>query len=121
MGLDREFVKKPWGHFDRLILNEVSTVKLLHMEPNAQLSLQYHHNRNEFWRILSGTCKVMLDDKVFEAKAGDEFEIATGVKHRMVTEGDAVDWLEISFGVFDETDIVRLEDSYGREGTTEVH
>ena len=48
-------------------------------------------------------------------KAGDVFHVAPGTKHRMIAVTD-VDVLEVSTPELD--DVVRLEDDYGREGTS---
>lgn len=37
--------ERPWGNFERFTHNEISTVKILTVNPNEELSLQYHHNR----------------------------------------------------------------------------
>ena len=107
-------VKKPWGEFEQFTLNEQTTVKILRAEANQSLSLQYHHKRDEFWKILKGSGKVVINNDTKDAKEGDEFVIPKNTKHRMMTEDEAIEWLEISFGDFDEEDIVRLEDKYNR-------
>jgi quercetin dioxygenase-like cupin family protein len=48
-------------------------------------------------------------------KAGDVFHVAPGTIHRMIAVTD-VDVLEVSTPELD--DVVRLEDVYGREGTS---
>jgi mannose-6-phosphate isomerase-like protein (cupin superfamily) len=106
---------RPWGYYDRYTLNEQTSVKIIKAEPNQALSLQYHHKREEFWKILSGKGEVVIDDKTIEAKEGDEFFIPKKAKHRITTQDSSIMWLEISFGEFDEDDIVRLEDKYNRK------
>jgi mannose-6-phosphate isomerase-like protein (cupin superfamily) len=107
-------VKKPWGQFDQFTHNEPSTVKVLSVNPNTSLSLQYHKNREEFWRVLSGHPILTIGDNKINAKPGDEFMIKKMQQHRVEAQDNAVQILEISFGDFDEEDIVRLEDKYGR-------
>lgn len=118
---DKCTVNKPWGKFEQFCLNKKVTVKILTVKPQSKLSLQYHHHREEFWRVISGSGQVMLGAEIHEAKEGDEFFIKQGVQHRIMTTDSEMRVMEISYGEFDETDIVRLEDSYGREGTTEIH
>ncbi len=105
---------RPWGSFDKFCENEKCTVKIIDVKPGKKLSLQYHYQREEFWRIISGKAKILIGDKIFNAKEGDEFFIPLKVKHRIMTEKDDVKILEISLGHFDEEDIVRLEDEYNR-------
>ena len=106
--------KRPWGDFERFTLNEKTTVKIITVLPHQKLSLQTHQNRDEFWRIISGSGSVVIGDKTKSAKAGDSFFIERGQKHRALGGVETMQFLEIAFGEFDENDIVRLEDSYGR-------
>ncbi len=107
-------VKKPWGQFDQFTHKELSTVKIISVNPNSSLSLQYHNSRSEFWRVLSGHPIVTIGEKEIKALPGDEFVIEKKEKHRISAGDDTVQFLEISYGNFDEEDIVRLEDKYGR-------
>lgn len=113
--LSFEDMNKPWGSYRRFTLNKPSTVKHFVLLPGQQLSLQYHHNRDEFWKILNGGDGVAtINDKQIEAKPMDEFYIPRGTTHRLKANASNLYFLEIAFGEFDEADIVRLEDSYGR-------
>ena len=105
---------RPWGHFEQFCHNELCTVKIITVDPNQELSLQYHNHRDEFWRVISGNGKIVKGDDTIDAKEGDEFFIPCKTKHRMVTNDSTMKVLEISFGEFDENDIVRLEDKYNR-------
>ncbi len=105
---------RPWGEFIQFTLNEISTVKLIVVNPNSELSLQYHNKRRELWRVISGNPILTIGENVFETKAGDEVEVPVGSKHRIKSQDVRVEILEISLGEFDENDIVRLEDKYGR-------
>lgn len=106
--------KRPWGKFERFTQNEVSTVKILTVKPGEQLSVQYHKKREEFWRVVSGECEVILGEETHKAKKGDEFFVPKETKHSIKTTDSKTEILEISFGEFDENDIVRVEDKYGR-------
>jgi mannose-6-phosphate isomerase-like protein (cupin superfamily) len=110
----RHHEDRPWGSFERFTCNELSTVKIIAVEPGATLSLQRHARRAEFWRILSGAGEVTLDSIVREAKAGDEFEVPVGTVHRVSAGPEGLTLLEIALGTFDEDDITRLDDKYGR-------
>ncbi|MFT4250130.1 MAG: phosphomannose isomerase type II C-terminal cupin domain [Candidatus Woesearchaeota archaeon] len=105
---------RPWGRFERLTHNEKTTVKIITVEANQQLSLQYHNHREEYWRVLEGKGEVVLGEETLAAKKEDEFFIPTRTKHRMQTKNEQMIVLEISYGEFDEEDIIRLEDKYGR-------
>jgi len=101
--------------FERFTHGEPATVKILTVNPRQALSLQYHNRREEFWKVLRGRAKIVVGDAISQAREGDEFFIARKQKHQIQTSGSSVKVLEISFGDFDEKDIVRLEDRYGRE------
>jgi len=105
---------RPWGDFERLTHNELTTVKIITVQPNQQLSLQYHNHREEYWRILHGSGEVVIGDQTILAQKGDGFHIPKKAVHRMQTQDNTMVVLEISYGIFDEEDIVRLEDKYGR-------
>ena len=107
--------KRPWGKFEQFCLNEKVTVKIITVSPNSKLSLQYHNGRDEFWRVIGGTGKVVIGEKILEAKIGDEFFISKKTKHRILSGENTLEIMEISFGKFDENDIVRLEDEYDRK------
>jgi mannose-1-phosphate guanylyltransferase len=105
---------RPWGRFEKFHQNESCTVKLIYINPKSRLSLQYHKERWEFWKIIRGTAYVELDYKYFILKEGDNIIIPKGTKHRVNADENKCIILEISYGKFDENDIVRLEDDYHR-------
>ncbi|KKU74499.1 MAG: Mannose-6-phosphate isomerase, type II [Candidatus Wolfebacteria bacterium GW2011_GWA1_47_6] len=106
--------QRPWGSFRRFTLTEPSTVKLVSINAGKQLSLQYHNDREEFWRILDGNPTIIIGDSEVIASVGDEFFVPKKTNHRIRANDQNVRILELAFGSFDEADIVRLEDSYGR-------
>ncbi|MEK7612767.1 MAG: phosphomannose isomerase type II C-terminal cupin domain [Patescibacteria group bacterium] len=105
---------RPWGNFERFTLNEHSTVKIITVNAGEAFSLQTHANRKEFWRVLAGSGTITVGDAAQEVKPGDQFLIEIGQKHRAEGGPQGLVFLEIAFGTFDETDIKRFEDKYGR-------
>ena len=115
MSIEKPFTeKRPWGEFRQLTDIEPVTVKIVTVKRGEILSLQYHNKRSEFWRILKGTPEVVIGKTSVRATSGDEFTVPLGVSHRVSAVDDDVEFLEISRGDFDEKDIVRIEDKYGR-------
>jgi mannose-6-phosphate isomerase-like protein (cupin superfamily) len=106
--------ERPWGLFRRFTNNILSTVKIIVIKPNQQLSLQSHNKRSEFWRVIEGDGIFEIDGKKYIVEKGFEKEIGIEVKHRMQAGSDGMEVLEIATGDFDEKDIVRYEDKYGR-------
>jgi mannose-6-phosphate isomerase len=115
-------VEKPWGYEIWWARTERYVGKLLHVRKGQSLSLQYHNVKDETIRILSG--KLLFETKPkdapgemrrIEMKPGDSFHIAPLTLHRMTGLEDT-DVLEVSTPELD--DVVRLEDRYGRAGTS---
>ena len=110
-------VEKPWGKFEQYAHNVPCTVKIITVEPGGTLSRQYHHRRDELWVVLDPGAKVELGDDVLRPVPEEKLFIPRGTVHRLSCDGQRpVRILEVSFGEFDEEDIVRLEDVYGRTG-----
>ena len=107
--------ERPWGNFERFTHNEITTVKILTIKANEELSLQYHHHREEFWRVLDGKGSFTVGDETKIGQKGDEFFIPIGTVHQIKGTDLPVSVLEIAFGNFDENDIVRIKDKYNRE------
>jgi mannose-6-phosphate isomerase-like protein (cupin superfamily) len=105
---------RPWGNFERFTLNEPSTVKVITVNPHQSLSLQRHTTREEFWKILSGSGFATIGEKKNPITAGDTMFIPKQTLHRIESGDEMLVFLEIAFGVFDEADIERLDDRYGR-------
>ena len=105
---------RPWGSFIRYVHNEKCTVKIIEVNPNQMLSKQAHKKRDELWIILDKGLRVEMDDKVINPKPGDEVVITRNTKHRLASLGKRARVLEISLGDFDEDDIERFDDVYGR-------
>ncbi len=108
-----KLVKRPWGDFKQFTLNEKSTVKILSVNPNQELSLQKHKKRIEVWYFLTEGW-VQLGNKKKKIKKGEIVNIKKGQAHRIFAKNKKVEVLEVSFGTFNEKDEIRLEDKYGR-------
>ncbi len=115
-----KYDERPWGSEEIFTQNEISTVKILTIKPNQRLSLQYHNNRQEFWKLIEGEAIFEIDGKKIDVKIGDEYIIEKNMTHRLIGKNIPGKVLEIAFGEFDENDIVRLEDDYGRHVDKEI-
>jgi len=106
---------RPWGRFRRYTLNEVSTVKIITILPGQSLSEQRHERRDELWVVLDDGIEVQVGDTTTRPESGDEFFVPRGETHRLSCAGDhPARVLEVAFGEFDESDIERISDVYGR-------
>lgn len=106
--------QRPWGQFERFTLNEKTTVKIITVNPGEAFSLQTHDHRDEFWRIIKGSGIVHIGDKDHTAKEGDVFFSPRHTEHRATGGPEGLTFLEIAVGEFEESDITRLDDLYGR-------
>ncbi len=110
-------VDKPWGSFDQFVLNSPCTVKILTCAPGQRLSLQRHRHRGELWVALDEGVVVERDGETLRPNIGEEIWLPVGSSHRLSCDAETprqVRVLEISLGAFDEADIERLQDNYGR-------
>jgi mannose-6-phosphate isomerase len=115
-------VEKPWGH--ELIWAEADRYvgKVLFVKAGESISLQFHREKDESWLVHEGRAKLelgsggdaLLDQEV--VKAGACFRFRPGTVHRVTAIEDTT-IIEVSTPELD--DVVRLEDRYGREGTSE--
>jgi mannose-6-phosphate isomerase len=116
-----ERVEKPWGH--ELIWARTGRYagKVLFVKAGEALSLQFHKQKDESWYVLEGRAELELGlvgeavTKTEVIAAGAAFHFEPGTVHRVRAVADTT-ILEVSTPELD--DIVRLEDSYGREGTS---
>jgi mannose-6-phosphate isomerase-like protein (cupin superfamily) len=109
--------KRPWGEFVEFVRNTPTTVKIITINPGEALSLQKHKNRDEFWRVISGMGTITIGQELFPAEKDGEYFVPRNVNHRAEGGDEPLVILEISFGDFEEQDIVRIEDKYGRSGS----
>ncbi len=105
-------VNKPWGFFEQLTDNETTTIKVITILAGNRTSLQFYEHRSEKWYVLNGEVYAILQDKK-KIQTGDEISIPKEAVHRLEAITD-MRILEISFELFQETDIKRLEDDYVR-------
>ncbi|MDQ3956893.1 MAG: phosphomannose isomerase type II C-terminal cupin domain [Actinomycetota bacterium] len=105
---------RPWGGFRQFTHNTPCTVKILTVADGQVLSLQSHRHRDELWVVLDPGLRIEIDDEVHHPEPGAEFVVARGSRHRAGSAAGTGRILEISFGEFDEDDIERFEDAYGR-------
>lgn len=107
-------IERPWGSFRQLTHNSLSTIKIHTIKPGGETSWQSHAKRSEFWYIISGSGIVRIGDQEYQAAPGSEYSAAIGEKHRWIAGPLGMVIAEIATGEFDEEDIIRYEDKYGR-------
>jgi mannose-6-phosphate isomerase-like protein (cupin superfamily) len=113
-------VDKPWGYEKIFAETEDYVGKILFIRQGKALSLQYHQVKEETLRVLDGELELVTGTGVGDLESyliGPEtvFHISPGTLHRMVAITDCR-LREVSTHHLD--DVVRLEDRYGRKGTS---
>jgi mannose-6-phosphate isomerase len=114
-------VDKPWGHELIWALTDDYCGKVLFVRAGHSISLQFHREKDESWYMQSGRAEVKvgaLGEAVLKTEVlspGAALHFKPGTVHR-ITALDDTTILEVSTPQID--DVVRLEDSYGREGTS---
>lgn len=116
-------------YFDGLNVDELKisgklSPKILVVAPSARLSWQYHHRRAEIWQVVSGTVGVKTSDTDEEGELqrlapGTRIKLEKGERHRLIGLDD---WGIVSEiwqhtdpeEPSDESDIVRVQDDFGR-------
>ena len=125
-GLDRwsfeaRRVEKPWGSELIWAHAEEYAGKVLFVRAGHSLSLQFHNEKDESWYVQSGRAEVQLGDagesllNTEVIRAGACLRFRPGTVHKLKALEDTT-ILEVSTPHLD--DVVRLEDRYGREGTS---
>jgi mannose-6-phosphate isomerase-like protein (cupin superfamily) len=107
---------RPWGRYTILYTGPDCQVKRIEVAPGKRLSLQSHQFRAEHWFIVSGTGTAQVGDSTFAIKPGDTIDISILEKHRIsADENGTLSFIEVQTGSsFDEQDIVRHQDDFGR-------
>ena len=126
-GLDRwafapRRVEKPWGWELIWAQTDAYVGKVLFVRAGHSLSLQFHREKDESWYVESGRAKLELGEtgnavlKTEVVSTGACFRYRPGTVHRVTALEDTT-IIEVSTPQLD--DVVRLEDAYGRAGTSE--
>ena len=114
-------VEKPWGYELWWALTEAYAGKILHIEAGHRLSLQFHESKDESAYLLAGRLRLTKgpDEASLtsvELRAGDAWRNVPGEVHTLEALEDC-EVLDVSTPELG--DVVRLSDSYGREGTSD--
>ena len=114
-------VDKPWGYELIWALTDRYCGKLIVVRAGQALSMQFHREKDESWYVLEGRAEIEMAGAGEKSPArevvtpGAAFRITPGTVHRVRALEDTT-ILEVSTPQID--DVVRLEDAYGREGTS---
>lgn len=111
---------KPWGREIWWADTPKYAGKILEVKKGERLSLQYHRWKEETQYLFSGKVKIIYgkDAKKLRSKTmnpGDAFHIPPRLIHRV--EGIAAKSVIFEVSTPHLTDVVKLQDDYGRKGS----
>lgn len=109
-------VLKPWGYEIWLEVNDNYVVKELFMKKGHSCSLQYHEQKHESFYVVKGILKLTVGENIDSLediilKAGSFYVLAPGTIHKCEGVEDSI-YIECSTNHL--SDVVRLQDNYGR-------
>lgn len=113
-----EIIEKPWGREVIWAKNQFYAAKILEIKQGKRLSLQYHEKKTETMHLLQGSAILEIKNNKNEAVKSIKFEIDQSIEikpktiHRLIAVKDCK-ILEASTPEL--TDVIRLEDDYGRQ------
>lgn len=101
--------RRLWGYYQVLYTDDYCKIKHLYIDAGKNISYQYHLHRAEYWTVVSGVGKLVLEGQPMCLQAGDSVRIKVGQRHTIRNEGDSLLIIhEIQTGdLLEETDIVR--------------
>ena len=115
--------KKPWGHEEVWAAIHQINGKILHIRAGERTSLKYHKNKDEVLYMMSGRANVIHADEKWhkynvalqttDFLPGNYFAIQSMCLYRIEAIDDCV-IIEIGTKGSVSSDMVRLEDDYGR-------
>lgn len=113
-------VNKPWGHEIIWAHTDRYVGKLLVLETGKRLSFQYHEFKDEWIHVLSGRLLLTLET---EAGVVEDRELGPGegahvpvLRRHRYTAIETCQLIEVSTPELG--DVIRIDDDFGREGTS---
>jgi mannose-6-phosphate isomerase-like protein (cupin superfamily) len=113
-------VSKPWGSEQIWAETADYVGKIISIAAGQRLSLQLHEEKDESILVVRGRLRLHTGDDAASVTSrileeGESAHIPPGLVHRFEAVDDT-DLIEVSTPQL--MDVIRLEDDYGREGTT---
>jgi mannose-1-phosphate guanylyltransferase/mannose-6-phosphate isomerase len=113
---EHSFDFRPWGQYEVLSDTSDFKIKVIKVNPGAQLSYQSHEHRSEHWVVIEGEGDVIINEQALSVFPGSSIVIPENSKHRIKNTGTKVlRFVEVQTGdYFGEDDIKRYQDDYKR-------
>jgi mannose-6-phosphate isomerase len=103
---------RPWGSFTTLEEGLGYKIKRIEVNPGHRLSLQMHYHRSEHWIVVSGTARVICDEKETLLKQKESTYVPMNTRHRVENPGSIpLVMIEVQNGEYlGDDDIHRFDD-----------
>jgi len=105
---------RPWGWYESLLKLPNYQIKILHVNPYSELSLQSHDRRSEHWIVLEGTASVQKNKKIYNLKKNESIYLDKKEMHKLWNKSkEPLKIIEVQIGDYlEEDDIIRHDDIY---------
>lgn len=101
--------QRPWGTWEVLDAGNSFCLKRLTLSPCQRISKQRHQHRAETWIIVSGSGRVLIENRWNIANPGDVFRIQKRQIHQLESLETGLIVIELQSGdILDEADIERI-------------
>lgn len=103
----------PWGKVTLLEEGDRYRINRIEIKPGKHISTQLHYHRSEHWVVVSGTARVIFNDREQILTARQSTYVPMNTRHRVENPGsiDLV-MIEIQNGEFlGDEDIIRFDDA----------
>ena len=110
-------VFRPWGSYTVLEERANFKIKRIVVNPGAKLSMQMHKHRSEHWVVVSGVATISNNEIEYTLQENQSTYIPQTHRHRLTNNGtEPLSIIEVQCGNYvGEDDIVRFDDTYGRQ------
>ena len=71
------------------------TVYRVRIEPHSRTAVSYHRRAEEYYFVLSGAGRAVLDGSTVALKAGDFLRLPPGLTHAFLTEDEPLELLDV--------------------------
>lgn len=112
----KEIIETKWGRWYVTAEGVGWKTKILEIDPDQMISLQYHNKRSENWVIIQGHGMLLIEEGsgeryVFSIGETDHYWIDKGSLHQVKNTGRIpLIIAETQLGICEEEDIVRLDE-----------
>jgi len=111
-GSGKRFEVRPWGTVTVLEEGDRYRINRIEVKPGHHISTQMHYHRSEHWVVVSGTAKVICDDKETLLMQKQSTYVPMNTRHRVENPGVIpLVMIEVQNGEFlGDEDIIRFKE-----------